>query len=211
MAGGGVSDPRRMRRLCSVLVGLALLPAGAAVAYGADGWSAHRSAAAGFSVEAPATWIDVTRLTPQVLAAVKKVPALRQYVELAKASNAVKLIVADVGPNTTSTHFATSLNVLQGATIGDLRLQRDATVRQLRSSGLLTSPLQASYVNLPAGKAVALRYRARYSTTMPEVAQAQFVLVHDGKVTVLTYTTLSTLEAAYRSVFARSAQSFRFR
>jgi hypothetical protein len=206
-----VSDPRRMRRLLSVLATLALMPTGAVIAHAADGWTTHRAPTADFNVGAPAAWIDVTRLTPQVLQAVKKIPALRQYVELAKASKAVKLIVVDAGPDTTANHFATSLNVLQAPTSGDLRLQRDATVAQLKATGLLTSPLQTSYVNLPAGKAVALRYHARYGSAMPEVAQTQFVLLHDGKVTVLTFTTLVKLEASYRSLFARSAQSFRFR
>jgi hypothetical protein len=202
-----------MRRLLLVLAALALLPAGAAVADAADGWTTHRAPAANFNVDAPAAWIDVTRLTPQVLAAVKKVPALRQYAELARSSKAVKLIVVDAGPNTTANHFATSLNILQAQapTIGDLRLQRDATVGQLKATGLLTGPLRTSYVTLPAGKAVAFRYHARYGAAMPEVAQTQFLLVHDGKATVLTFTTLPKLEAAYRPLFARSAQSFRFR
>jgi hypothetical protein len=75
----------------------------------------------------------------------------------------------------------------------------------------LTGPLHSSYVTLPAGKAVALRYHARYGAAMPEVAQTQFLLLRDGKATVLTFTTLSKLEGAYRALFARSAQSFRFR
>ena len=92
----------------------------------------------------------------------------------------------------------------------DLRLERDATVAQLKSVGILTGPLHAGYTTLPAGKAVELRYHARYGAGTPEVSLVQFVLVHAGKTTVLTYTTLPKLERTYQPVFGRSARSFRY-
>jgi hypothetical protein len=196
-----------MRVLIAVLVVLTVVPVAAAVSQ--EAWTTHRSTAARFSIDAPGSWIDVTRLTPQVLAKAEKVPALRQYVELAKTSKVVKLIVVDAGANTVANHFATSMNVVQTPATGDLRLIRDATVAQLKSLGLLTGPLQVTYTTLPAGKAVELRYHARYGTAVPDVAQLQFLLIHAGKATVLTYTTLPKVERTYQPVFLRSARSFR--
>lgn len=197
-----------MRRLLATIALLVLVP-GVAVAASSETWRTHRASTARLTVDAPSSWIDVTRLTPQVLAHAQEVPALRQYVELAKTSKVVKLIVADVGARTMASHFATSLNVVQAPTIGDLQLQRDATLAQLRSTGLLTSPVRTAAVTLPGGKAVELRYRARYGAGNPEVAQLQYLLVAGGKETVLTYTTLPRLEAVYRAVFLRSARSLR--
>ena len=70
--------------------------------------------------------------------------------------------------------------------------------------------VQSSYVTLPSGKAVRLRYKARYGTTSPVLVQRQYILLHDGVSAVLTYTTLPKLESAYAATFSRSATSFRF-
>jgi hypothetical protein len=197
-----------MRPLIAMLVLLAVVPVAAAGSQ--EAWTTHRAPAAGFTVDAPGSWIDVTRLTPQALARAEKVPALRPYIELAKTSKLVKLIVLDAGAAAVTNHFATSLNVVQTPAAADLRLERDATVAQLKSVGVLSGPLHAGYTTLPAGKAVELRYHARYGAGTPEVALLQFLLVHAGKTTVLTYTTLPKLERAYQPVFVRSAGSFRF-
>lgn len=197
-----------MRPLIAMLVVLTVVPVAAAVSQ--EAWTTHRAPKAGFRVDAPGSWIDVTRLTPQALARAEKVPALRPYMELARTSKLVKLIVLDAGAATVANHFATSLNVVQTPAAADLRLERDATVAQLKSVGILTGPLHASYTTLPAGKAVELRYHARYGAGTPEVALLQLVLVHGGKTTVLTYTTLPKLERTYQPVFLRSASSFRF-
>jgi hypothetical protein len=197
-----------MRLLVATLVVLTVVPVAAAVSQ--EAWTTHQARAAGFRVDAPGSWIDVTRLTPQALARAEKVPALRPYMELAKTSKLVKLIVLDAGAATVANHFATSLNVVQTPAAADLRLERDATVAQLKSVGILTGPLHVSYATLPAGKAVALRYHARYGAGTPEVALVQFVLVHAGKTTVLTYTALPKLERTYQPVFVRSARSFRY-
>ena len=195
-----------MRFLAGVLLALALVPLAAA----AQRWKTHQVKAAGFRVAAPATWIDVTRLTPQVLAKENEVPGLRAYVEAARKSKLIKLIVVDVGPTTVKNHFASGVNVTQVPTIGDLRLQRDATIAQLKAAGILVGAVQSRYVSLAAGKALRLSYRARFAAGTPVVASLQFVFVHAGKATVLTYTTLPKLQSHYATTFSRSAQSFRF-
>lgn len=180
------------------------------LAAAAQSWKTHHVKAAGFSVAAPATWIDVTRLTPQVLAKENEVPGLRAYVEAARRSKLIKLIVVDVGRTTVANHFASGMNVTQVARTGDLRLQRDATLAQLKAAGVLVGAVQSRYVTLPAGKALRLSYRARFAAGSPVVASLQFVFVRAGKGTVLTYTTLPKLQSHYAATFSRSARSLRF-
>jgi hypothetical protein len=194
------------RSVAGVVLALAVVPLAAA----ATSWKTHRIAAAHFSVAAPAAWIDVTRLTPQVLAKESTVPGLRDYVDAARSSKAIKLIVVDVGRTTIANRFASGLNVTQVASIGDLQTQRAITVAQLKSAGIVIGAVQSSYVKLPAGKALRLSYRARVAVGNPVVATLQFVLLHAGKATVITYTTIPKLQSHYAAPFARSAHSFRF-
>src|SRR5215471_11210954 len=73
---------RTMRRLLAGLLLLVVLPASAAAARAGD-WQAHRSSA-GFTVSTPATWVDFTRVTPQLLARIRTDPKLQAYVDLLK-------------------------------------------------------------------------------------------------------------------------------
>jgi hypothetical protein len=199
---------RPLRWFLLALLVLAIVPVAAATASPAAGWSTHRSAA-GFSVSTPSTWIDATRLTPQVLAKVKQIPALKAYATSVRPST-VKIVLADAGPLTVKTGFATNLNVLQAPTSGDLRLLHDVTLVQLRSSGLVIGTPRASYVLLPAGKAVEFRYQARFNASSPQVALTQFAFMHNGTETILTYTTLPGSQAQEAPVFQQSIRSFRF-
>jgi len=203
------SPVRRLARPTIVLLVAAALAAPLASAQPRAGtWATHR--ATGLRISAPATWLDMTRLTPEVLARARQVPALASYVEAVQQSKAVKLLLADSGRLTLTSHFATNLNVTQVPTIGDLRLLHDAAVAQLRSSGLAVGPVHSTYLSLPAGRAVELRYHARYGSTIPVLSHLQFVFVRDGRATVVTYTTLPRLESKELPVFLRSIRSFRF-
>jgi hypothetical protein len=195
-----------MRRLVTIAVALAVMP----VAVAASGWKTHQVKAAGFRVDSPTTWVDVTRLTPQVLAKENEVPGLRAYAEAAQRSKAIKLIVVDVGATTVANKFASGLNVTQVPTVGDLKLQRDVTIAQLKSAGIVVGSVSSSYVTLPAGKSLRLAYRARFMVGGPVVATLQYVFVHAGKATVLTFSTLPQLRSHYGAAFARSAHSFHF-
>jgi hypothetical protein len=175
-----------------------------------DAWKTHTVRSAGFSVGAPDTWIDVTRLSPQVLAKMSQIPSLRDFVDLAKRSKVIKLILVDAGTTTVKNHYATNMNVVEAPTTADLQLLRDATIAQLKSLGVVIGDVQSAYVTLPAGKAVRLRYRARYGTATPVLLQQQYILLRGGLSAVLTYTTLPKLQSAYTGIFARSATSFRF-
>ena len=175
-----------------------------------DGWKTHRVTGGGFSVAAPGSWIDVTRLSPEVLAKAKEIPSLRDYVELAKKSKAVKLILVDAGSAAVKSHYASNVNVIVVPSGGDLQLLKDASVAQLETSGIVVGKVASQIVTLPAGKAAQLRYQARYTATSPVVTLLQYLLIHDGKSTVITYTTLPKLRSAYDEAFTRSARSFRY-
>jgi hypothetical protein len=198
-------DHSGMRFLATIALALALVPTSTA----SNGWVTHR-ATAGFSVSVPAAWVDVTRLTPQVLARVRENPTLKPYVDMVKRSSAIKLMLVDLGHNSVVDGYASNLNVIQSATVADLRLVHDAAAQQLRATGLVTGGLTVSYASLPAGKAVELQYRARFSTSTPEVSLRQYIFVRDGVQTVLTYTSLPKRAAANAAAFLRSARSFRW-
>lgn len=197
-------------RLLALACVLAALCPAVARAAATGKWTTHRSTA-GFTVATPSTWIDMTRLTPTVLAKAKTLPALQQYIDAIRKSKAIKLLVVDAGVTSITNHYAANLNVVEAPTIGDLRLVRDASIAQLESAGVVQGAVNSSYVTLPAGKSARLSYVARFSATAPLVAIQQFVFVRAGLATVLTYTTLPKLRGAYAATFAQSAHSFRFR
>lgn len=200
-----------MRRLPTlvVLVTVAAV-ASPAVASPTGGWTTHREQANGFTIAAPSTWIDVTRLTPKVLDQLKQTPALAGYLAAVQRTHAIKLVLADVGPRTIAAHYATTCNVAQVPTIGDLRLARDATVAGLQATGLVHGSVHTASVTLPAGKAVELRYEEQLGPASPAVLLQQFILVRDGTATAISYATLPKLAAAERPIVQRSIRSFRF-
>jgi hypothetical protein len=198
-----------VRLLALLCVVVALVPAAAASASTGGKWQTHRSAGGGFTVAAPATWVDMTRLTPQVLAKVKTLPALQQYIELLRSTKAIKMLLADASVTSIANRYASNLNVIQTTTVGDLKYMRDASLAALQSAGVVDGAVHSAYVTLPGGKAAHLTYLARLKAG-PEVAIQQFLFVRAGKVTILTYTTLPKLRRMYATSIARSIRSFRF-
>jgi hypothetical protein len=200
-----------LMRLLALLCVIAAMVATSASASTGGKWATHRSTGGGFTVAAPSTWIDMTRLTPQVLAKTKTMPALQQYVDLLRTTKAIKLLLADVSITSLANQYASNLNVVQAPTVGDLKFMRDASVASLESTGVVEGTVHSAYMTLPAGKAAHLTYLARFKAATPEVALQQFMFVRAGKVTILTYTTLPKLRSAYAATIARSIHSFRFR
>jgi hypothetical protein len=203
---------RRRRVILVVALAAALIAgtlAGATAAQPAGSWRTHRSPAK-FTIAAPSTWIDVTRLTPSVLSRLRQNPALAGYLAAIQRTHAIKLILADAGPLTVANHYAITCNVAQVPTFGDLRLARDATVAELKATGLVRGAVHSGYVALPAGRAVELRYQEQVSATSPSVLLDQFILVRDGLATAISYATLPKLARVERPVFLRSARSLRF-
>lgn len=189
------------------LLVVAAVPASAST----DRWTSHSVAAAGFSISAPDTWVDVTRLSPKILEQAKQIPSLTAFADLAKRSKAVKIVLVDAGATTVANHYATNMNVVIAPTLGDLRLLREASVAQLKSSGVVVGAVASSYVTLPAGRAVRLRYTARYLPSTPVVSLVQYLLIRHGSSVVVTYTTLPKLRTIYGNVFVQSARSLRFK
>jgi hypothetical protein len=196
-------------RAVTLALVVALVAVAAPASARTDEWKAHTVAKSGLAVSAPDTWIDVTRLSPQLLQKMKEIPSLAAYAGLAKQSKAVKLVLVDAGAASVRNHYATNMNVVVVPSPADLRLLRDASVAQLRSTGIVVGTVAARYVTLPAGRAVQLRYQARYTPTTPVVSLLQYLVIHKGNSVVVTYTTLPKLRSAYAPVFARSARSLR--
>ena len=200
-----------VRLAAAMALALALLVAATPASARTDGWTPHPVAGAGFTVSAPDTWVNVTRLSPQILEKAKQIPSLAAFADLAKRSKTVKLVLVDTGTTTIENHYATNMNVVVVPTLGDLRLLRDVSVAQLKSAGVVIGDLASSYVTLPAGRAVQLQYRAQYTPSTPIVFLLQYLLIHHGNSVVLTYTTLPKLRTTYSGVFARSARTLQFR
>jgi hypothetical protein len=154
--------------------------------------------------------MDFTRATPGALNALTVYPRLRPYLELARTNRTIKLVLASPTGPTIARGYATNLNVIQVAVVGDLELVRRATVAGLEGLRVAVGRVRSSYVQLPAGRAVRFVYHAHYRAGGPLVALTQFLLVRRGQETVLTYTTLPVAEATYRTTFERSARSLRF-
>jgi len=201
---------RRVRNAVLIVVLVALLPATNAAASAGTTWKTHRSAA-GFSVSAPSTWVDITSLTPDVIAKLSQVPSLSSYVDLVRNTKSIKLMLADVGPTAVTNRFSTNVNVIQAPTIGDLELHRQVEVAQLKATGLVVGAVRSSIVTLPAGPSLDVSYRARYSPGSRAISILQFIFIRNGEETALTYTTLPQLQSRYRPTFLRSARTFRFR
>jgi hypothetical protein len=199
-----------VRRLAILFCVLALAPTAASDAARTDAWATHRGTSGGFTVSTPAAWVDVTRLTPQVLSKLRSLPNMEQYVAAVQRTHAVKLILIDAGAATVRNGFATNLNVAQVPTVGDLRLLHDVTLAQLRASSLVAGAIRSRYVTLPGGRAVELRYEARYASSIPTIAVRQYMFVRTGKATIVTFSTLPRLETQYTPLFLRSARSVRF-
>jgi hypothetical protein len=194
-----------MRRLILVVMCAAAVWCPAGMASTAESWHTLRTSSGGIALAVPATWIDVTRVTPQLIDRAKAIPALQAYIEAARSSKAIKLLAADVGPATAKSGFANNANVVQTPAIGDLSLLRDAAVAQLRASGIVSGSIRTGYTTLPSGRALTLRYALKVGGEL--VSTTQFVLIRAGVSTALTYS--SRPRALPDATIQRSARSLR--
>jgi hypothetical protein len=203
-----IDDAGPVRRLVFILLCLVIVSPSYAFASSGDRWKTLRARSGGVSIAVPGSWVDFSRVTPQLLDRAKAIPGLRVYIDaLRKSPGTFALLVLDVGPSTVSSGFANNLNVTQTPAIGDLQLQRQVSITQLKASGLLAGIVKSSYVTLPSGRALEFRYSIRVNTRV--VAETQFMLIKGKTTTVLTYTarpgTLSTatIERSARSLTLR--------
>jgi hypothetical protein len=206
-----------VRTFLLTVAALAVLavPAGA---QSGSSWVRHQGD--GFSVDLPSSWADEkdrVRLVKEVRRLAGDDPKLAALIDnLLAAGNtnvAVKMIAFDLAKSSLQTGFATNLNIIRERTSLPLPLWRQQALKQLNATSFVVQPIWWRNVKLPAGKAVRLDYRARFSIDGKrlDTSITQYALMGTGGANVLTYTTLPRLAKGYRATFERSAKSFRFR
>lgn len=204
-----------MRRL--VLLAAVLATVVPLAAPGATGWKQHRGP--GFVVSLPSSWADASADRARILAESRKLvasdPELSRIIDgllaAGAANSALELFAFDLARSSLRSGFATNLNVLRESTEKPFAQWRSDSLKALASMSFVRKPIWSETVKLPAGKAVRIRYRARFKLGSGPlvVSITQYGIVKPGYAYVLTFTTLPTLEPGYRSTFERSARSFR--
>jgi hypothetical protein len=186
--------------------------ASAPEATGSDGFTRYELSSGRFSIEVPEVWHGTTGTQMQRASFktfARENPVFRPYAEAAARKNSsFKFFAYDP---VVRKRFATNLNIL--VTRADKRTTagryRSQAIREARS--VAAGKVHASDVVLPAGPAVRLEYRARFSLAGAgkAVSILQYGLLLGGKTYILTYTTLPAFAAEYEYSFKRSANSFR--
>lgn len=206
-----------MRRATLFALVLVAVTASPVAARGAAEWKVHRGP--GFTVSLPSSWADASADRNRILAESQKLvktdPELSRIIDgllaAGAANSALKMFAFDLAPSSLRSGFATNLNVLRESTEKSLAEWRRDSLKALASMSFVRKPIWSQTVKLAAGKAVRIRYRARFNlgTGPLDVSITQYGLVKPGFAYVLTYTTLPSLEPGYRASFERSARSFR--
>ena len=173
----------------------------------------------GFSLELPASWADESRDRARLLREVRRLAGddpqiaalMDNLLDVRQSNLAVKMIAFDLAPASLRNGFATNLNVVAERTSLPLALWREAALKQLAKVDFVVQPIWWRMVRLPAGKAVHLTYKARFSVRGKrlDTAITQYALVKNGAAVIVTYTTLPKLAKSYRATFDRSARSLK--
>jgi hypothetical protein len=208
----------RMRGLPLALLAFAL--AGCAVGGGGgapedaadDGYTRYQISSGNFSVEVPDTW-HATTSTQMHKASFKLLarenPVFRPYAAAAAKKNSpFKFFAYDP---VVRERFATNLNVIVSPAGRQMSAEKFRRGAVAEAKALAASKVRATDVTLPAGAALRLDYRARFSLAgkRKTVATLQYALLIGRKAYVLTYTTLPAFRSEYDWAFRRSANSFR--
>jgi hypothetical protein len=202
------------------LILLAFLLAGCAVGGGEDapepngddGLTRYEISSGHFSIAVPDTWHATTSTQMQKAAFrrfARENPGFRPYAEAAARKNSpLKLVAYDP---VVRKRFVTNVNVVVSPATKKFRAQtlRRALVKEAKT--LAASKVRAADVTLPAGKAVRLQYRARFTSAGRRklVSTLQYSFLLGRRLYVLTYTSLPAYAAEYDWTFRKSAASFR--
>jgi hypothetical protein len=199
-----------VRKALAVLLlsGVAVTWASAATA--SSGWKTHSVDGAAFSIQTPDTWVDLSRRGPALLDLLRRYPQFKDAAASIKKSNGLVLVLVDANPSDLVDKFAANVNVIVGAnsSVLDLKAIRDVELVQLKQAGIVKGKVSTGITRLPAGATLEIRYTQSLQGRLSSVTQ--FVLVHNGKTYVVTYTTVPGAVSRFAPVFTRSAQSFRF-
>ena len=205
-----------MRALPLLLIVLLLVGCGfggesAPEAVVGDGLTRYEISSGRFSIGVPETW-HATTSTQMKKTSFKTFadqnPAFAAYAgAVAKKNSPFKFFAYDP---VVRKHFATNLNVMVTPVPEGVTPEKYKRSALAEAKSIADSRLDSSEVDLPAGKALRIEYRARFllNGRRKAIATTQYALLLDSKSYVLTYTTLPTLRSDYADWFKLSAESF---
>jgi predicted secreted protein len=176
-----------------------------------DGLTRYEISSARFSIGVPETW-HATTSSQMKKASFKRFadenPAFAAYASAAAKKNSpFKFFAFDP---VVRKRFATNLNVIVTPVPAGVTSEKYKRSALAEAKAIANSRLHSSEVDLPAGKALRIEYRARFllNARREAVATTQYALLLDSKSYVLTYTTLPALRRDYAHLFEQSAESF---
>jgi hypothetical protein len=197
--------------LAFLLAGCAFGGSDAPEEVGSDGLTRYQISAGHFSIGVPDTW-HATTSTQLRKASFKRfanqTPAFAPYARTAgKKNSPLKFFAYDP---VIRKRFATNLNVVVMPARENLTPERYRQAAIAEAKDIAASRPTATDVDLEAGKAVRLEYRARFVVGGREKMMwtRQYALLVNGTSYVLTYTTLAAFRDDYADTFERSAVSF---
>jgi hypothetical protein len=205
-----------VRTLPLLLVALLLVGCGfggesAPEAVVGDGLTRYEISSGRFSIGVPETW-HATTSTQMQKASFKRFadqnPAFAAYAgAVAKKNSPFKFLAYDP---VVRNRFASNLNVVVTPVRERVTPEKYKRSALAEAKSIADSRLDSSEVDLPAGKALRIEYRARFllNGRKKTIATTQYALLLDSKSYVLTYTTLPALRSDYANWFKLSAESF---
>ena len=176
-----------------------------------DGLTRYEISSGRFSIGVPETW-HATTSTQMKKASFKRFahqnPAFAAYAgAVAKKNSPFKFFAYDP---VVRKRFATNLNVMVTPLPEGVSPEKYKRSALGEAKSIADSPLDSSEVDLPAGRALRIEYRARFllNGRRKAIATTQYALLLDNTSYVLTFTTLPALRNDYADWFRLSAESF---
>jgi hypothetical protein len=176
-----------------------------------DGLTRYEISSGRFSIGVPETW-HATTSTQMEKASFKRFasqnPAFAAYAgAVAKKNSPFKFFAYDP---VVRKRFATNLNVVVTPVPEGVTLEKYNRSALAEAKSIADSRLDSSELDLPAGKALRIEYRARFLLNghRKAIATTQYALLLDNTSFVLTYTTLPAFRSDYADWFKLSAESF---
>jgi hypothetical protein len=176
-----------------------------------DGLTRYEITSGRFSIGVPETW-HATTSTQMQKASFKRFadqnPAFAAYAAaVSKKNSPFKFFAYDP---VVRKRFATNLNVVVTPVPEGVTPEKYKRSALAEAKALADSRLDSSEVDLPAGKALRIEYRARFllNGRRKAIATTQYAFLLDKKSYVLTYTTLPAFRSDYADWFKLSAESF---